>query len=88
MPLIPYATIFACRWIWNERAFTQCPEPIHPFYFQVRINSDPPSFSLAWNTIKDRILAVYDSKPQTDLSKLFELQRSIPKDYLSYHVTR
>ena len=54
-------TIFACRWIWNERAITERPKPIHPFHLQVRIDFDSPSFFLAWNTIKDRILAVYDS---------------------------
>src|SRR5262249_6598503 len=48
-------TIFACRWIWNERAITECPQAIHTFYFQVRIDFDSPAFFLAWNTIKDRI---------------------------------
>src|SRR5439155_16673564 len=48
-------TIFACRWIWNERAITERPKAIHTFYFQVRIDSDSPAFFFAWNTIKDRI---------------------------------
>src|SRR6266446_3450336 len=37
-------TIFACRWIWNERAITERPKTIHTFYFQVRIDSDSPAF--------------------------------------------
>jgi len=28
-------TVLACRWIRNERAITQRPEPIHTFHFQV-----------------------------------------------------
>jgi len=48
-------TIFACRWIWNERAITERPKAIPTFYFQVRIDFDSPAFFFAWNTIKDRI---------------------------------